>query len=1389
MLIYHRYASGDDNYKVTRTTTSTLATTQATGSLNASSRKKAECMVPLEGGFGSSVTSIDPGNWNDVFDHAHYFIGFDPVVFGYIVVLVFKNVTSGELCTRLVTKYGVTSYNDLMLDSRLRFAVACDNLIPEYRHSKLRKALAITMLKNFLLLANNPGSLSIPLQFDETDAGRIASSMEKLRTGSVTSQQVGESLKSLGCLSPYRINAHVVDTIYLEGSDDLVQSLGDHVDQLFDPLLEYSPQAINVVYTPSSDPPPAHALEALVQILDELLTVQTNYTMNLVNLLQNFIVPLRIFILEHSQDLGISKINKIFAPTVDEITRVNCILHDSLAKAEPHGVVEVLRALLLVIPYFYKAFIRHEANLKHFHSRLDRFYLRYESRIFDNPEVNKGEFSRAEIDLIVLGSLGELPKLKMLLDRLVPLALDLYRHHPKIQREIRGYHTACVDIIKAFGDEGAPNGPGPNHRVFTPTGKMLTEIATNWPLELEQGWLARKVVGIFELRREPDAKIEVLVVFSDLLLFLSVDDKLYATGESPVYVLDTLMHSLVNEKPLPTLGVIPPMLVRYWAKATECIALAYGESHIRFVSTNERGFRVKMGQAPVFGESYLVLPLTGGKRPALPETIIELVAKLSILHKSNPFHLFRSKAQSKATGPHTYFTTTTVDQHQQELCKLPFALYLEVLDESEISDVFDQRSDVRLVMTAHICEDDRDCLVVLARNRLASVKVDLRLIDIQDLPKFVRKMVGDTYRALIHETDGPTRALIAANANGLEQWCAKFRSIASKLFSPPVYPAETFEAIKPEEDDEVAVQRGNTTVKRSPVKVATPPQPRPQSTAGVPNPKRKLFISLIFLSMKRKLAPPGLLPVGHGTVFARLELAKKNIAETFIPRGSRMEYKHLHLAAPDLVQAPSSTFATSTTFATPITNTVPVSKPVVMEMAPLIDTEVSAGKARLEDAEFTDESLGLCLLATPLARRSTAPTLRQSSTRAAAATATAKAAASISAPSPSHRASPTRDFTPGPNFERINSIKPKLDPVSVPIIGTPMGLPRPELDALVEPNLNKKLIFKVDLPWDETLNGGVISEIAGELLIPYSTLFNADLYSDGGSNWILITRDNSSLYIANGGPEPTLPDLQEVAQGEDEIADDATVTEVMDVTLPVQEAKEMSAEMLAVKRAAMVVPDTDYNSTLELLLDLHDALNLVDDFITHFKEENVVLSALEIQAIRKLLLGAKMLQIPRTESVQLVSALMYARDLGAEIDRSFSTRHLLGLTQDEYTSRLKAARAPRPARTRSLGKVLEDDEMPVRFQSSNRFSRHASVRVLSARLEEKRFSNYVINRQEARYSKYSIGSYDPEKNYEVADRLAGLSDATIYDETEEDKEGEWQWLERILETRTRIASR
>lgn len=738
---------------------------------------------PLSGQFDPynenmfALSSNSISEWLSIFPNAAYFIGYDDLLFENILIIVYESSKTGKISTLSITKFGVVSYENIILDSRSRFWPACENLIPKFQKSNVRRALAITLLKNNNRLSNHPGHFVVNKHWDETTAGNLASDMSLIIDK--RPDELGYKLLELGLLQQHGIQSVILDVIYdnssistnakiVEENNKLVFLLGTQLDQLFDPLLEYSPEQMDIQYNvPNSsdyEPPLIFHNTLIDSIVGEIINVQTNYTMGLVGLLQNFVIPLRVYVLASSTGTGITKINQVFPPTIDEITRINCILHENLEKAATLGYVQVFKVLGIVLPYFYKAFIRHEANLKNFNTRLNKFTKKNHKKIFENNEINKNELSVREIESIISGSLLELPRLKLIMRRLYDtisiekLKLNNFETNIDDDPEIKiinYYYKIAIEVIDAFGysENKEEKRLGSQQRIFTPTGKLLTELASDWPSELQYGWLSRKVVGIFELRNVKEEidnfhNTDILIIFSDHLLFLNiVDDNYYNDSSSnqktkKLSLPDVLMHSLVNEKPLPSLSQFPSMKVKFWCDINDVVASTYKslssknlniEEFLRFINISKIGFKSNNLDSKTFTSNYQVIK-NSNNAISSGNKIIELINKSKVLHKSQPFHLFKSYDPLL----NVYSTAHDKEAYSNEKSKSPFALFLNTsLDNPQ--SYFDDNPQVYLILSTSFINDYK--IHITGLNRTNNFTIN-EIIFADDLTKCLKEIIS-----------------------------------------------------------------------------------------------------------------------------------------------------------------------------------------------------------------------------------------------------------------------------------------------------------------------------------------------------------------------------------------------------------------------------------------------------------------------------------------------------------------------------------------------------------------------------------------------------------------------------------------------------------------------
>ncbi|CAX40614.1 bud site selection protein, putative [Candida dubliniensis CD36] len=765
-------------------------------------------------------TTVD--EWLDIFPQAAIFTGFDDILFDYVITIVHRN--HENISTKSITKFGVSTYENMQLTHRSRFWPSCENLDLKYQQSRVRRSLAISNLKNSNKLLNHHGNLPELPNFDETHAGCLASNMNLLSGKSPI--EFGEKMLQLGLLQDHSLNSYAMDVIYnttSEENNQLVFLLGEQLDHLFDPLLEYSPETMNFVYTPQPTKVPQSKL--ITSIVNELVTVQTNYTTKLVDLLQNLITPLRANML-NSPD-GITRVNHVFPPTIDEITRINCILNESLLKAKSVNYLEVLRVVANILPYFYKPYVRHEANLKGFYSRLCKFGA-------------TTKYSVREIDSIVTGSLLELPRLKLILKRLYDaiesekLKLKNFENLDEDETMVDNYYTAAMEVIDAFG--GQDEHVDLKQRIFTPTGKILTELATNWPAELHYGWLSRKVVGIFKLQHT------LVVIFNDYLLFINIIDNNGYLQEShlkKISVSDALMHSLMNEKPLPNLSCFPAMEVSAWCNINEVLATSFvgpeNADFIRFLCTSSSGFH-SMSGIPHFSKTFHC-------ENATPNTIIDLITKARLLHKFSPFHLF--KADDRYLN--IYYTAHEDKVYESEISQSPFVLFLNM--KLDVPRYFETRPDLQLILQASFVGEDK--IQITGYNKPSQEQIN-EFVRANEFSDFLKHKVFNCFNTIFSTYNKITRCLIKANADQL-----KFVV-----------------------DDDVPSRSEATTldeVKFTPKHDKYPSEP----------------ITIVNTPLDNKVSPPirrrrSICDIlKKGTPDTTL---KRDISNTFIPRGDKIEY-------------------------------------------------------------------------------------------------------------------------------------------------------------------------------------------------------------------------------------------------------------------------------------------------------------------------------------------------------------------------------------------------------------------------------------------------------------------------------------------------------------------
>lgn len=701
--------------------------------------------------------------WAEFLAQAVFFKGHDPLVFGHVISIVFQNDSSSKLSVISITKYGANSYDDLLISRELRFWPACENLKLSHRDSSVRRALAVLNLKNYNKLLNS--SHEIEVSWDETNAGELASSMELIEDPDP--HTLGSSLLSLGLLQDNHLPSLVVDVIYdntekpqkiINENNWLVTAIGEQMDELFDPLLVYSPQAMASPYVVPENPiaPRLSHNTAVQLVVDELLAVQKNHTMNLVALLQDFIIPLRTHVLTNARvsTVAIAKVNAVFPPTIDEITRINCIFHDALSRAYEYGYVEIFKVLGTMLPLFYKAYARHQANLLSFHSRFATFVKRNNEYAFQDPEVNKGAFKPNRVESIISDSVLILVRLKLIIVRMRETISAERPSDEDLEIEeltLDEYYRVAIEAIDSFGRIEQKFETG--KRIFTPSGKLLTELATGWPQELQIGWINRKVVGVYELLNAATLLKELVVIFSDVVLVLEVS----MGKQLPASLADVLMNSLINQKPLPKIKDFPELKVKCWSLVGNIFGRFYETDHGWGISLVMRELKSLNGSSSIKPLESLVYSMPNATFREAAE-IIQSIDKAKVLSKLTPFHLFKNSNQALDI----YYCAHSEDVYDTEMTKSPLAVLLNA-----------SQADLEALLPYHYAVidlsviNDKAAQLVLHRDHVAPLSSEIVLLENLNsaLPKvFSQLLDGHLHSSLMSES------LVLANTELLKQF-------------------------------------------------------------------------------------------------------------------------------------------------------------------------------------------------------------------------------------------------------------------------------------------------------------------------------------------------------------------------------------------------------------------------------------------------------------------------------------------------------------------------------------------------------------------------------------------------------------------------------------------
>lgn len=618
----------------------------------------------------------------------------EDVVLGKVLAVVYRaDVSSKALSVVLIGNHGTSGYVDITIGSTSRYYSACASLAAAHQKSQVRKALAIAVLRTYstmdrplrrALFRRAAAELKIkgefPLKYyDQTAAGALGSKF-RLVYGKFP-VEIGRRIIESGVLLPKFIRSSVLDIVYedtdrtIDQNNDLVYMLGDQLEQLFDPLSEYSPEPTERLYVPPTD-----SIATLdddpketQDVCEELYMLQSSVRAGLIDFLQNFLIPLRVRVLNHElPGMTIGKLNTVFPPTIDEMFRINNIFYEALQQALPFGSFEVLKACGTTIPYFYRVCIRHEAATKNFAKSLAT----------TDPELKHeiNNYSPQKIEAVMQNSL-HLARMKLVLDRL--MASKKWPHTEKALAD--EFYLVSTGTIDQFGKDAPAGAPG--NRVFTPSGKMLVEIASGWPAELEYGWINRRVVTIFDAVDiiEPSSARRqlhnIVIMFTDALVILEPAEPIPMTSLSGLHlpsIGDILMHAMLNEAPLD--ANLPPLKVIGWAPILDISFLSFGPKSL-VISTQPEPFASKLDEAGPkrYTKIYRLI------RPDhTADKFVELLAKAKVTTKTQPFHLFKISTlptqgevgKNAPTDLSIYSTVHELQGYHAEVNRSPIAVFL-----------------------------------------------------------------------------------------------------------------------------------------------------------------------------------------------------------------------------------------------------------------------------------------------------------------------------------------------------------------------------------------------------------------------------------------------------------------------------------------------------------------------------------------------------------------------------------------------------------------------------------------------------------------------------------------------------------------------------------------
>jgi len=622
-------------------------------------------------------------------------------VLGNVFAIVYRaHHANPKLSVILIGAHGTSGYVDMTLDRTSRFFGACKGLAAAHYPSLVRRALAIATLRTYATM-DKPLRDRLKGVCDESAAGSLGSRF-RLVWGKFPGV-IGSRVIDSGFISAKKIDTTMVDVIYedsdatIDQNNELVHLLGEQLEQLFDPLSEYSPEPTERLYVPPDQS--QNRLSTLDEdskpvqdVCEELYLLQAHTRGDLLDLLQTTLIPLRIEVLKGNlPGITIARLNSVFPPTIDELFRVNNIFYEALRSALPFGAFEVMKACGATIPYFYRACMRHEAATRNFPQLLAEL-------LEDEPEIEKYLSAQKQNELTeFMRGPSHLLNIKKLLDKLNTALPSERKLSDNEMKQVEEFYSVASGTVEAFTNRG----PAKEYedRKLGSAGRVLSEIAQGWPAELEYGWLNRRVVSIFDAVDvlEPSDTLRqlhvVFIVFTDYLVVCRPSEPIPVSSLSGLhipFVGDMLMHAMLNDAPVDR--NLPPLKVVSWSPISEVHFASYAKQYLYVFSPG------------IIGSYKLMQPDSDSN------DLVTLLAKAKITTKTQPFHLFR------LSGPEitVYSTVQELQGYKEEQNRTGVALILS----KEVSERTLRKYDLNAAISLQILDRNPDEVAVTIVSRM-----------------------------------------------------------------------------------------------------------------------------------------------------------------------------------------------------------------------------------------------------------------------------------------------------------------------------------------------------------------------------------------------------------------------------------------------------------------------------------------------------------------------------------------------------------------------------------------------------------------------------------------------------------------------------------------------